>query len=568
MIGRVLSLASLLGLVVGSAVVAQPVVAQEFDELYEMWPEQLKINGRVIVDNGMQDFGPVRPLLERVTAGKQVVCFSGAAAGDQPMLIGEVQAVAGDDGNVVVVNFRKLPVQLLQAALSTADVVVAQSVEDHREELLKLKPAFASFIRQGRTLIVDRSLADMLGEACVSPAAGGDAGGVAAGLDLLPNCLLVCGTSKIGTSVDELADVTVARPRTVGIGLEHDSMLVLSGRKMVCYGAGKAIFCLPATDQLPRRVESIAARESPRQPPWETLIDLTEWRRDAIDRTVDRFPPAEPPRPHVEQGTLLIVGGGAMPPGLMDRFIELAGGIEQAKLVYVPCSEQDDVGETPRTVRDWQKRGVKHATFIHTKDRRRANSDEAFLEPLQDATGIWYGGGRQWNFSDSYYGTKAHKLMKEVLRRGGVIGGSSAGASIQARYLARATPIGNTRIMAPGYERGGLGFIGGVAIDQHFSQRRRQQDMTALMKVHPQLLGIGLDETTAIEVRGSVAKVIGRGRTFFYNRREPAVDGEPDYIALPTGSIYDLAQRKVLVDTTEAPKQTTEPKPADDQNSR
>ena len=162
---------------------------------------------------------------------------------------------------------------------------------------------------------------------------------------------------------------------------------------------------------------------------------------------------------------------------------------------------QDDIPSQQRTIDMWKKMGVKHATFIHTKDRNKSNTDEEFMAPLKDATGIWFGGGRQWNMSDSYYGTKSHKLMKEVLKRGGVVGGSSAGASIQARYLARATPNENFDIMAPGYERGGLGFISGVAIDQHFSQRKRQKDMTQLVNKYPQMLGIGIDEATAIIVQ-------------------------------------------------------------------
>ena len=242
-----------------------------------------------------------------------------------------------------------------------------------------------------------------------------------------------------------------------------------------------------------------------------------------------------------------------MPRGLMQRFVKLAGGKENAKLVYVPCAETENVGERQRTVESWKRMGVKHATFIHTKDRNQSNSDEEFLAPLKDATGIWFGGGRQWNLADSYYGTMAHKLMKEVLDRGGVIGGSSAGASIQGRYLARATPIGNSRIMAPGYERGGLGFVSGVAIDQHFSQRGRHKDMTQLVNRYPQLLGIGLDEATAIIVQKSRAHVVGRGNAHFYDRNLPIHPGTPDYVALPDGSSYDLKKRKVLANTTEEP---------------
>ncbi len=243
---------------------------------------------------------------------------------------------------------------------------------------------------------------------------------------------------------------------------------------------------------------------------------------------------------------------------MMDRFVELAGGIENARLVYVPCSENESVGQRHSVVESWKRMGDRHATFIHTKDRNQANTDEQFFAPLKKATGIYFGGGRQWNFSDSYYGTKSHALMKDVLNRGGVIAGSSAGASIQGRYLARATPINNFKIMAPGYERGGLGFLSGVAIDQHFTQRGRQKDMTRLIAVYPQLLGIGLDEATAIEVQKSVAKVTGRGRVFFYDAKANRSNSSPnetatDYIALPQGSSYDLAKRKILNDTRKEP---------------
>ena len=227
---------------------------------------------------------------------------------------------------------------------------------------------------------------------------------------------------------------------------------------------------------------------------------------------------------------------------------EPAGGNEKAKLVYVPCSESTSVGDEQRVVQYWERLGVKEATFIHTKDRNKANSDAAILDPLRDATGVWFGGGRQWNFSDSYYGTEAHRLMKEVLKRGGAIGGSSAGASIQARYLCRATPIENFLPMAPGYERGGLGFISGVAIDQHFSQRNRFKDMTSLVNRYPQLLGIGIDEATAIVVSKSKASIVGRGKVHFYDREKPVYPDQLDHIALEAGATYDLDARAVLDD--------------------
>ena len=233
-----------------------------------------------------------------------------------------------------------------------------------------------------------------------------------------------------------------------------------------------------------------------------------------------------------------------MPKDLMKQMVEMAGG-KEARMVFVPCTDRDEVSGSQRLLATWKAMGVASADVIHTKDRNKANSDEKFLEPLKNATGIWFGGGRQWNFSDSYYGTKAHKLMKDVLNRGGVIGGSSAGASIQGRYLARANPLANFDIMAPGYERG-LGFLAGVAIDQHFTQRRRQKDMSSLVDRYPQLLGIGLDEATAIIVRGSEAEVIGRGNVYFYDRNQPVIPGEPDFIKLGAGKAFDLEKRSVI----------------------
>ncbi len=342
----------------------------------------------------------------------------------------------------------------------------------------------------------------------------------------------------------DLLSILGRQPRCVGIGIEKDTAIVLRGRKIRVLGAGQATFCLMANEQKPLRVQHVREAQSRRANPYETIIDLTAWRRDAIERTVDPFPAATPPTPIVENGTLIIVGGGGMPTGLMAKMVELAGG-ENARMVYVPCTEAEEVNSPQRTVQMWEKMGVKSATFVHTKDRNKANEDEEFLAPLKDATGIWFGGGRQWNFSDSYYGTKAHELMKDVLARGGVIGGSSAGASIQARYMCRANPVANFDIMAPGYERG-LGFIGGVAIDQHFSQRGRQKDMTQLVNRYPQLLGIGLDEATAIIVQKSKAEVVGRGKVHFYDRNQPVIPGTDDFLALEDGSYFDLATRKVI----------------------
>ena len=111
--------------------------------------------------------------------------------------------------------------------------------------------------------------------------------------------------------------------------------------------------------------------------------------------------------------------------------------------------------------------------------------------------------------------------------------------------MARGNPLGSRDIMSEGYERG-LGFLPGAAVDQHFKQRNRFPDMTALMATYPQFLGIGLDESTALIIQKSIGKVIGKGQVHLYDRTRSVAEGEKDYQSLDPGDRYDLAERSQL----------------------
>ena len=526
--------------------------AQVFDEKFDVWPLQTTIIGTVVVAPQLNDLSVLkeafRRLDEEVTVG--LLTGSDVKAQDAAAMVEvfdrtrvKVQAVSPDSGIV----------ETLSEWTESCDVICLHTNRDTPNPLLEkavagLAGEFRGFVRRRNRLVLVGSIAQLAGKTkLVEPSSP------APGFDFLPDAVM----AKQAVSREALTKQLSANPGMVGVVVQPNTALVLGGRVARVIGTGSAEFMLPAGRYHQERTKVLRQPERRQRPP-EFLVDWTEWRRDSIDRSLPLFPPELRQKPFVKSGTLLIVGGGGTPKGLMDRFVELAGGPEDAKLVYVPCSEDQSVSPRQRMVSAWKQMGVKSATFIHTKDRTKANTDEEFLAPLNEATGIWFGGGRQWNMADSYYGTEAHRLMKNVLNRGGVIGGSSAGASIQARYLARATPIENFRIMAPGYERGGLGFISGVAIDQHFSQRGRQEDMTQLVDRYPQLLGIGLDEATAIEVHQSTAKVTGRGKVFFYDRNRPVVEGEPDYVSLPSGSSYDLARRSIVLDAINVDEDTGE----------
>lgn len=531
-------------------------LAQQFDERFDLWPVDLKIQGTVIAGGGgsmpADAIGIFKAAVEKNGASAVVLQFDGAT---------DVTETYGSEGLNSAESVTRLSVATDQSELSAKTmeslagataIWVELNKRPNKKQSQTLKQtltACAKVIGNGGLVCLNGPAVEWLGKYKTENIGGLTA--IDSVANLIPDAVVLSNYHDEQNRGD-LLSVLGREPRCIGIGIEKETAILLRGRKIRVLGSGQATFFLMANEQLPLRVQHVRKAESRRANPYETIIDLTAWRRDAIERTVEPFPAKQPPTPNVENGTLIIVGGGGMPKGLMEKMVELAGG-KNAKMVYVPCTENDQVSGPQRMVQAWEKLGVKSATFIHTKDRTKANSDEEFLAPLKDATGIWFGGGRQWNFSDSYYGTKAHQMMKDVLARGGVIGGSSAGASIQARYMCRANPVANFDIMAPGYERG-LGFIGGVAIDQHFSQRGRQKDMTQLVNRYPQLLGIGLDEATAIIVQKSKAEVVGRGKVHFYNRNEPVVPGTDDFLALEDGCCFDLATRKLLEADVEAEK--------------
>lgn len=358
------------------------------------------------------------------------------------------------------------------------------------------------------------------------------------GLDLLPGAILAPYFHD-EKSRDRLIELVAAHPERVGFGIPEDTALLLHGRSLRVVGKLDVVVVLAASSLRPVRVDRLSAGQT---------IDLIALGRSAQARSRSPFPPADPAAPRVENGSLVIVGGGGMPSGLVKRFIELAGGPD-APLVVVPCTEQDVV-VTDSFVDVFRQAGAKDVTLLHTKDRRKASSDEDFLAPLKRARGIWFGGGRQWNLVDSWQHTTAHKLMHDVLARGGVIGGSSAGASIQGDYMPRGNPLGNRDIMSEGYEQG-LGFLTGVAIDQHFTQRDRFADMTSLIRTYPQLLGIGIDEGTALIVRQHEAEIVGRGNVAFYDARRQDADDDKDYVSVGAGQRFDLEARRVVEEVSE-----------------
>jgi len=211
---------------------------------------------------------------------------------------------------------------------------------------------------------------------------------------------------------------------------------------------------------------------------------------------------AAEPKESPWQGALVICGGGRLPTTVRRRFLELAGG-KEARLVVVPtASATADTADPDRFLSSWRQLGVTELSLLHTRDRKRAN-DVKFVAPLKTATGVWIGGGQQSRIATAYAGTLVETELQGVLKRGGVVGGTSAGAAVMSRVMiASGNPI-------PRVSRG-FDLLRSVVIDQHFLVRERQPRLRRVIRLYPERIGLGIDEGTAIVVRGGTLQVMGR----------------------------------------------------------
>lgn len=253
-----------------------------------------------------------------------------------------------------------------------------------------------------------------------------------------------------------------------------------------------------------------------------------------------------------ETGHLVVVGGALQSEAIWQRIIALAGG-PSAPIVVVPTAGgEPSYNSSFPSAATLRSLGAQNVTVLHTYDPGVADTD-AFVAPLLHARGVFFGGGRQWRLVDAYAGTKAEAAFRGVLGRGGVVAGSSAGASILGSFLARGDTANNTVLV--GDHTVGFGYLRNTAVDQHVLARNRHFDMFEITRAYPGLLGLAVDEDTALVVRGDEAEVVGSTYALVYDggfwsregnwERELPGPGERFYF-LREGDRYDLGKRRVI----------------------
>ncbi len=204
-------------------------------------------------------------------------------------------------------------------------------------------------------------------------------------------------------------------------------------------------------------------------------------------------------------GALVICGGGRLNEEVYQEFLRLAGG-KDAHVVHVPSAYNFSSASAMRNrYSGWLGYNVASFAFLDAKDRTEADSDE-LVKLLDQATGVWIGGGAQGRLANLYGGSKCEAALRRVLERGGVIGGTSAGASIMSSCMIR---YGSS---SEAVCDKGFGLVSHCVIDQHFGERNRLQRLIGALEENQSQVGIGVDEGTAVVLQQNQLKVIGASR--------------------------------------------------------
>lgn len=261
------------------------------------------------------------------------------------------------------------------------------------------------------------------------------------------------------------------------------------------------------------------------------------------------------------QGQLVIIGGAEDKEGdciILREFVRCAGGVKaQIAVMTVATSLPREVGDD--YIRVFKRLGVDDVRIVDTVTREDASSSTA-LEAIKKATGIFFTGGDQARITSTLKDTELDALIQQRFSEGMVIGGTSAGAAVMPDVMiVEGDSETNPRVeiveMGPG-----MGFLPGVVIDQHFSQRGRIGRLISALAQQPAVLGFGIDENTAIVVKDHQFEVVGEGAVTVIDESEIthsnldqvlkdedlAICGAKLHI-LPHGYKFDLNTRKPIV---------------------
>jgi cyanophycinase len=269
------------------------------------------------------------------------------------------------------------------------------------------------------------------------------------------------------------------------------------------------------------------------------------------------------------RGTLLIVGGGSQPEELVKHFVDLAGGPGKARIAILPMATSS--AAEAGAEKEAQLDSLGADSFVLNFSRSHAD-DDSLVKKVQRATGIWFPGGDQSLLTAALGGSAVLRAIHERYEAGAVVGGTSAGAAVMSDSMITGNqyyPGLTTAVDSSSFTRigrrtieivPGLGFVHNAIVDQHFIRRQRENRLISVVLERPSLLGVGIDEGTALKVTPdgkwvvlgrSVVMILDARRARTNAARAPVLGATDIRMSLlPAGSTYDpRTGETVLPDT-------------------
>lgn len=261
-------------------------------------------------------------------------------------------------------------------------------------------------------------------------------------------------------------------------------------------------------------------------------------------------------------GRMLVIGGAEDPDEenmtILPHFVKMCGG-KRARIVVCGTSSEKPLEKERKYEKLFRTIGV--ADVIEAKVKERVDAeDEELLAAVRRATGVFYTGGDQLRLTSTIAGTRFGDLVRERLYGNALtVGGTSAGATAMASTMLIGGSSDGTVKREDIQLSAGLGYWRDVTIDTHFAQRGRVNRLCVVFGENPQVLAVGIDENTAIDVRpGESFEVIGEGAVFVFDGKvthsNAAEVGDRDVLAvtdvlmhvLPSGYRFDLRLKRPL----------------------
>lgn len=223
------------------------------------------------------------------------------------------------------------------------------------------------------------------------------------------------------------------------------------------------------------------------------------------------------------KGHLFIIGGGERPEYMMKKIIQLAGG-KDSKIIIIPNASGEKIETAEYQLNQFKEYGCSNADYL-LFDSLTVDADSN-LKKLDGATGIFFSGGDQSRLTRDMLGSKLLNKVRSIYNSGGVLSGTSAGAAVMSKIMLTGNELINTdpdnayiSIQKGNIETvEGFGFIESAVIDQHFIKRKRNNRLISVVLENPSLLGIGIDEATAILVYPNKSfEVVGENQVIIYD---------------------------------------------------